>query len=426
MVGFLDVGCATLESVKSFARSVAGRFPGSPVGLGGVALLVLVGMRGLVYRVRLQFGDVAGSLLDDRPTQVIFYAVYVLVIAMAARSWRQLRNRNLLPLLGLAMILLASTAWSIEWGRTFNQSLLMLLNTIATALVAIRLRPLEVVVASVAATQIALWWSVFAVWRKWDFSTDRRGHLAGIFYNRNSLGLVAAFGFVSAVALVWLLRRSAAGVVGSVAAALVAALVWRRTNAATPLVAALSALGVSCWMIWDNWAMVRHRTAAWAARFVVLTAVVAGLIFRGTMADWFGRDSTFTGRTSTWHLVIDTWDRRPVQGFGFFAGWFDERLRRGLVGIGFNHWEAHNGYLEVLLGAGLLGAAMLAWFLIELVRGVWLHRFGDSGPWFAGLLVFVLVMNVGETAIGANRLVWTMAVALFVATRSPRVERVAD
>lgn len=391
-----------------------------------MALLVLVGMRGLIYRVRLQFGDVAGSLLDDRPTQVIFYAVYVLVIAMAARSWRQVCHPNILPLAGVVMVLLASTAWSIEWGRTLNQSLLMLLGTIATALVAIRLRPLEVVVSSVAATQVALWWSVFAAWRDWDFSTDRRGYLAGIFYNRNSLGLVAAFGFISAVALAWLLRRSAAGIVVSLIAALVAALVWWRTNATTPLVAALTALGIGGLVLWDNRAMVRHRASAWAARVVVLMAAVAGSIFRGTMADWFGRDSTFTGRTSTWHLVIDTWGRHPLQGFGFFAGWFDERLRRGLVGIGFNHWEAHNGYLEVLLGAGLLGAAMLAWFLIELVRGVWLHRFGDSGPWFAGLLVFVLVMNVGETAIGANRLVWTMAVALFVATRSPRAERVAD
>lgn len=395
------------------------------VDVSCLAVLLLVGMRGLVYRVRLQFGDVAGSLLDDRPTQVIFYAVYVFVIATAAPSWRQLRNRNLLPLLGLVMILLTSTAWSIEWGRTLNQSLLMLLGAIATTLVALQLRPLEVVVAAVAATQIALWWSVFAVWREWDFSTDRRGYLAGIFYNRNSLGLVAAFGFVAAVALAWMMRRSTRLSIASVIAALVAALVWWRTNAATPLVAALSALGVSCWMIWDNWAAARHRAATWVVRIVVLMAAVAGLIFQGTMADWFGRDSTFTGRTSTWHLVIDTWDRRPVQGFGFFAGWFDERLRRGLAGIGFNHWEAHNGYLEVLLGAGLLGAAMLAWFLIELVRGVWLHRFGDSGPWFAGLLAFVLVMNMGETAIGANRLVWTMTVALFVATRSPRAERVA-
>jgi len=391
-----------------------------------LTVLFLVGMRGLVYRVRLQFGNVAGSLLDDRPTQVIFYAVYALVIATAVRPWSQLRNRKLLPLVGVVLVLLVSTVWSIEWGRTLNQTLLMILGTIATTLLALRLRPLDVVMAIVVATQIALWWSVFAAWRDWDFSTDRRGYLAGIFYNRNSLGLVAACGFVTAIALAWLMRWSPIRLVASGVAASVAAVVWWRTDSATPLVAAVAALAAGGWVLWDNWALVSHRTTARIVCAVALSAAVVGVTFQGRIAHWFGRDTTFTGRTSTWRLVIDTWERRPVQGFGFFAGWFDERLRRGLAGIDFNHWEAHNGYLEVLLGAGLIGAGMLTWFLVELVRGVWGHRRSEFGPWFAGMLAFVLFMNAGETAIGANRLVWTMAVALFVATRSPRAERVAD
>jgi len=148
----------------------------------------------------------------------------------------------------------------------------------------------------------------------------------------------------------------------------------------------------------------------------LIGCAVAG---RAEVSRWIGRDATFTGRTSTWDLVVDSWLERPLAGFGFFAGWFDSGLRAGLRDIGFNHWEAHNGFLEVLLGVGVIGAGALLWFLAVVCGLVWRDRGRDEAPWFAAVVAFFIVVNIGETAIAANRLAWMLLVAVAVRMASP-------
>ena len=154
-----------------------------------------------------------------------------------------------------------------------------------------------------------------------------------------------------------------------------------------------------------------RRRLGWVAVGAGVFVVVA-VLARGAMAEWIGRDSTFTGRTSTWGVVVDAWQRRPIGGFGFFAGWFDPEVRADLVRIDFNHWEAHNGYLEVLMGAGVIGALALGWLLVGVVRAVWRRRDHEWAPTWMALAVFALVSNIGETYIAANRLVWFVLVAV--------------
>ena len=95
----------------------------STVAWCALVAVFLAGMRGLMYRVRLQFGDVDGSLLDDRATQVMFYALYAVALAVGWRSRGAVDRRLVAPLAVLVGVLAVSTVWSIEWGRTLNQSL---------------------------------------------------------------------------------------------------------------------------------------------------------------------------------------------------------------------------------------------------------------------------------------------------------------
>ena len=162
---------------------------------------------------------------------------------------------------------------------------------------------------------------------------------------------------------------------------------------------------------WQRGSSDARRRLGWVAVGVGIFGVVA-VLARGAMAEWIGRDATFTGRTSTWGVVVDAWQSRPFGGFGFFAGWFDPEVRAGLVRIGFNHWEAHNGYLEVLMGAGVIGALALAWLLVVVVRAVWRRRDHEWAPTWTAMAVFALVSNIGETNIAANRLVWFVLVAV--------------
>ena len=148
-----------------------------------------------------------------------------------------------------------------------------------------------------------------------------------------------------------------------------------------------------------------------------MPVVVVGLVLaRGTINSWFGRSASFSGRTELWAELLESWTQRPWGGFGFMAVWFDDDLRVRLLARGRDLYEAHSGYLEVLVGAGVLGALALAWLLWVLVRdvvravpsGTW------SSQWWVAIVAFTLLMNTGETFIGANVAAWLAFVAVGV------------
>jgi O-antigen ligase len=242
--------------------------------------------------------------------------------------------------------------------------------------------------------------------------------MTGIFYNRNALGLVASV-LVVAAAGWWRCNRVDRRVrIAGPILVVTGLVVWWRSGSATAMIAAATGLAVGLWVIAFQRGDSNRRTALrWIALVSVVVTVLA-VSMRDQLAQWIGRDATFTGRTSTWDIVIDAWQRRPWFGFGFFAGWFDSDVRAGLREIGYNHWEAHNGYLEVLFGAGVIGTVALVWFIVAAVRALRSSIHERWAPWFVSLVAMSLVVNIGETGIGANRLAWFVLVAGVVSARA--------
>jgi O-antigen ligase len=196
--------------------------------------------------------------------------------------------------------------------------------------------------------------------------------------------------------------------------------VWWRTGSLTPLVAVVGALSVAgfarAWAGGSLETRRRLRVIGWVAPVVV---VAVSLSARGAITSWFGRSATFSGRTELWAEVLESWTRRPWGGYGFMAVWFDEDLRVRLLARGRDLYEAHSGFLEVLVGAGVLGALALGWLLWVLVRGV--VRTVPTGSWAAqwwvAMVAFTMLMNLGETVIGANIAAWLVMVGVGVQAR---------
>ena len=187
-----------------------------------------------------------------------------------------------------------------------------------------------------------------------------------------------------------------------------------RTDSVTPLIAVgLSVITGAFAVLWIRASAERQRQLRYLPALSAVAALTA-FLFRDTVTSWFGRSPSMTGRTGVWYDIVDAWSRRPVQGFGFMAAWFDEGLRAALRARGRNLWEAHNGYLEVLVGGGLVAVVALGvviWFVIRALRRSIAAR-SPYAPWFAAAVMFVAVVNLGETNIGANRVPWMILVAV--------------
>jgi O-antigen ligase len=131
-----------------------------------------------------------------------------------------------------------------------------------------------------------------------------------------------------------------------------------------------------------------------------------------------GRNSTLTGRTDIWPVLLSV-PINPVVGTGFESFWLGSRLAyvwsfQIVNGI----TEAHNGYLEMYLNLGWIGVAFLAALLWSGYRNIqrMIGRDFDAGRLRVGYFVIAVVYNFTEAGFRSTDLVW---IAFILAIAAP-------
>jgi O-antigen ligase len=94
------------------------------------------------------------------------------------------------------------------------------------------------------------------------------------------------------------------------------------------------------------------------ATVVLVSCAVLFLDVGAGVVETIGRNSTLTGRTAIWELVLRN-AGNPWFGTGFESFWLGERLHR-IRSADQQINEAHNGYVEVYLNLGWVGITLLA------------------------------------------------------------------
>lgn len=410
--------CSHVDVCVAESRQFRTARPGNVAAWLFTTLAFVVATRGPSYRIRTDFPGSRTGLLDDNWIQAVSYVAYglvaVLTISAWPRWWASVRRLSIAHL-AFGGVLLLSTAWSIDSWRSAEQSLIILTAVLGMLGAGAMLSPTALLTSIWTAMQSTLIWSLWARWHDWPNSLDNRGYLTGVFFNRNLLGAATAVAGLTSVALLWIWCRRPLALVPLGGLALAIA-VGYRTDSVTPLIAVgLSVITGAFAVLWIRASAERQRQLRYLPALSAVAALNA-FLFRDTVTSWFGRSPSMTGRTGVWYDIVDAWSRRPVQGFGFMAAWFDEGLRAALRARGRNLWEAHNGYLEVLLGAGLVAVIALAfviWCVIRALRRSIAAR-TPYAPWFVAAVMYVAVVNLGETNIGANRVPWMILVAVSV------------
>jgi exopolysaccharide production protein ExoQ len=160
-----------------------------------------------------------------------------------------------------------------------------------------------------------------------------------------------------------------------------------------------------------------------AAVFLFVASQVVDL--KGDIADMLGRDPTLTGRDQIWKSVLAE-HTNPLIGTGFSSFWLGNRPERVSEKNGFPYRlnQAHNGYLEVYLNGGAIGACLLVALLITSGRCIKRQLFVDT-DWAALKLTFwviVIIYNWSEAAFLGIGTMWF--VLLLVIIEIPRTSKV--
>ncbi|HMP39507.1 MAG TPA: O-antigen ligase family protein, partial [Roseiflexaceae bacterium] len=139
------------------------------------------------------------------------------------------------------------------------------------------------------------------------------------------------------------------------------------------------------------------------------------------------RDTGLTGRDLLWEYLWKMVWEQPWLGYGYGGFWLGADGPSGDVWA-FVNWRqppshAHNGYLDLLLNFGMLGAALFAMqFLQAVVRAVVHVRttHGRTAMLPIMFLVFTLLSNISESnTVIHNSMFWILYVYLAVRAGAP-------
>jgi exopolysaccharide production protein ExoQ len=366
--------------------------------------------------------SVADLAQSDPITQLVWIGMYGITVLLVLARWRQvvyvvMREKLLLLLLGIAMI---SLLWSVAPELTLRRSVALTGTTLFGAYLATRYSRSELLWLLAWAFSIAALLSIVFVLAlpSYGIFDDPRGPTwRGIYFHKNTLGRTMA---LSALVFLFLAvgSRQRRWITWVGLGLSVAVLVLSKSITSWASFLTIIAL-------WPLFKVLRWRHALAVSIYVL--AVLVGVIataWLGSNAEGIlsavGRDTTLSGRTVLWSMLLDVVQQRPWLGYGYGAFWEGGTGASALLynwlwttGFGY-HLSADNGILDLWLHLGLLGVLV---FLCGFVRAFWRAvvwarlTTTTEGLWPLAYLTFMLVFNLFESAILAyNSILWILYV----------------
>ena len=269
------------------------------------------------------------------------------------------------------------------------------------------------------------------------------GHMSetGVTIGKNQLGVIT---LVLSLAAVWrvLTRLQASKIPGRKRQLLAQGILL--AFGVRLLLGADSATSLACFvagtglMLTTNLPIIRRQPGAVHALVLALLLTAGFALSLGgekAALGALGRDTTLTGRTDIWKLVLPMAPNALV-GAGFESFWLGPRLEKLWAALpnlgGFN--EAHDGYIEVYLNLGWVGLSLIALVLINGYRRcVATFRHNPAlGSLLLAYVVAAALYSITEAGFRMLNPMWTFlllaviasgGMASHVTNKSPRLHR---
>jgi exopolysaccharide production protein ExoQ len=258
-----------------------------------------------------------------------------------------------------------------------------------------------------------------------------QGLWRGIFWHKLYLGATMALGYVSYLVILFSSRRQYTSVQKTLAAIMLilCAILSILSDSATGLVVfVIQSVFFILILLWLAWGHLISRRAYW----LLAGGSLFGLIFLVTNLDFvfglFNRSASLTGRVPMWLYVLRTYFiKRPLFGYGFGTFWLQPGIMediQAVVGWPYPVRVADSGYMDVLLGSGVVGLTLLlAMLAVGFGRTIRMASLGHDLVHFFPLLLMahILFINISLSYfVEQESFIWfLLVVVLFMKYESP-------
>ena len=400
---------------------------------GYVVVMLFALTQGPVYS--LWFASSLAVPAGVSSAQLLTFAA-VQVPALFLLGYRRVPRSSLIGPVGLLGLFCGwmwlSTAWATFGQHTIIESTTLCITFLTGVYLARSFSLLEQLTLVVVAMQPGLLWSRYAIANNWSNSVDQNGNWVGIYFNRNSLAPVAMVGCLAASALLWMvvMRRGKNWPITLIAilvdVILFGAVMLFHSRSKTSIGGA--AVFVAVWVFWTIMRSFSRRNKLVQSRLktVVYPIFVIGFTLlsyitvriQDVVLGVFGEVSEFNGRSAMWHYSWTGFLDRPIIGWGWLSAWRTPPfMHRDLWWSFVNTGWSHSGIMDVLLGGGMIGAAL---FVGALIWGSFRHMDHvttiPASQWTPAIMFFVLGATTQESFIIGNHFLWVLLVAAISAS----------
>ena len=370
----------------------------------------------------------AGSMVTPQGQSNIYdFLEFALLAPFLGLGFLALRRRlpqallSAWPVLALCLVAFLSAYWSDYPPLVVRRAGTVTLSTLFGIYIAARGDFAELIAALVkvyALAAIASFIAIVALPQAATVTGEYYTHAwRGAFTDKNELGMACGEAIMLAV-YAWWRRYGPRWLAAAVLAAFLVLLYGSESK--TPIVFMTAALYAAMIVT----ALRRRSAAGLITGYALLVAGIAGsAILALTWQDVLlalGRDPTFTNRTRIWQLALEYIDFRPWLGYGFGAFWQETSAdaQTFWTALGFKTPHAHNSWLEMALGIGVvgLGVAALGW-LAALYRTLRVAAapHAEHVAFCLAFLAAIFFENMSEYEFfRAGRLMYVLYIAILV------------
>ena len=378
-----------------------------------VVWLLYTAGKPLAVWFRIGSADAEGGSPIDRNFLIVLMVLAMIIIGKRKYNWRKCLGRNKW-LTAMVVFMLISTFWSPMVFTSFKRWSRELAALLMAFVIASEPSPRLAMESLLRRTTYIfipfsfLLINYFPIYGRQYGAFSGSAMWIGVTTQKNGLGRLC---LISAFFLVWSLVRRRQG--SNPASGkyqtplelflLLMTLYLLKGPGGTYSATALAALAIGLLAYFVFIKMKKHGRTP---NRKVFTMAVLFLMFFGTVTlfiggtnlgfivSTFGRDSTLTGRTEIWSVLLPMAMNSPVLGHGF-GGFWTQKIRTEFI------TEGHNGYLDILLDTGFIGLILVAGFILSSCRKAHreMTRDPDWGILWLSLILMVLVHNVTESSI---------------------------
>ncbi len=312
-----------------------------------------------------------GISVDPLPQKLMLYSLIPLIgIYFLLEPNRTLSYFKSIPKVAImvAAFCLISLAFSVSFGASARGIAAVLILTVAPLLYRLRYGSVDTyrqlqnfcIFAAFANVLYTLAFPRFGI-----MAGSYAGMVKGLFYHKNTMGQFFALAFVIVLPTgmpTWRLRYRTL-LRWTTLLMILGLIVVSKSSTAVVMTAVGIAAGAGV--------MVMQKIGNVGARsiflffFCLIIGIIGASAYIGAaqlVADAFGKDLTFSGRTNIWEQLIPLIYDKPIFGYGF-ALFRQPDIMEQYVRVTFDARSTHNTYLELALNIGLPGTILWVVFL---------------------------------------------------------------